>query len=100
MARHNSLRAMVLFGTLLAFSIITPPRELLPQGIERDKGQGDLHVFKGKAVERSTPGAKPAPPPSALSGLDLKKLVGSEPGSVFVKVTRILQSPTVARSFS
>jgi hypothetical protein len=85
---------VVLFGTLLAFSIITAPRELLPQGFERDKGRGDVHVFKGNAVERSTPGAKPAPPPSPLSVLDLKKLAGSEPGSVFVKVTP--KDPSVA----
>ncbi len=76
----------VVLAALLAFSIIIA-NELSAQGFDRDKGQSGVHVFKGNAVERATPGARPAPPPSALNALDLKKLAGAEPGSVFVKLT-------------
>jgi hypothetical protein len=76
--------------TLSACLIICPPSKLLAQGT-----QGNIHVFKGAGTDRSPRGRKPSAPTS-LNVLDLKKLagmVGSEPGTIFVKLTA--QAPSV-----
>jgi hypothetical protein len=88
MWRHNSFRLTVIaLVTFLGCLIISPPRKLLAQGGDRSNRQDGIHVFKGGGRDRST---VRKPGPTALGALDVKKLaglVGSAPGTVFVKLT-------------
>jgi hypothetical protein len=86
------LRIVIL--TLPAFLILCLPSRLSAQGGNRSNTQGSIHVFKGAGTDRSTRGRKPAP--TSLNALDLKTLagmVGSQPGTTFVKLTA--QDPSV-----
>jgi hypothetical protein len=95
MLRHNPFRPVVIASRgLSAFLIISSPCGLLAQGFERSGQQGDIPVFKGSGGERSTVGVKPPPAARSLNALDLKNLVGSDPGSVFVTVSP--RDPSVA----
>jgi len=78
----------------LAFLISSSSREILAQGTGRGGQQGDVPVFKGSGGERSTVGVKPPPGGTALGALDLKNLVGSNPGSVYVTLSP--RDPSVA----
>jgi hypothetical protein len=71
---------------LLGYLIISQPHNLA-QGGNQTRRQDGIHVFKGGGRNRL--GRKP-PGPTSLSALDLKKLaglVGSAPGSVYVKLS-------------
>lgn len=79
-----SFRPVVIASSAwLAFLITSSPRAVLAQGSERS----GIPVFKGAGAERSTLGVKPPPAATSLNALDLKKLVGSEPGTVFVTLS-------------
>ena len=83
-----SFRPVVIVSSVwLAFLIASSPREVLAQGSERTGKPGNVPVFKGTGGERSTLGVKPPPSATALNALELKNLVGSEPGSVFVTLS-------------
>jgi hypothetical protein len=69
---------------LIASLIIMPPLQRAHGGT----GRGGLQVFKGGGGELSVAGRKSGPPP--LTALDVKTLagmVGSQPGTVFAKLT-------------
>ena len=70
---------------VIAFLMSSSAREIVAQGSER-AGQS-IPVFKGTGGERSILGVKPPPGATALNALDLKKMVGAEPGSVFVTLS-------------
>ena len=78
--------AIIAMITLPACVVLGSPSKLLAQG----NAQGNIHVFKSGGGDRSSMGRKPPPAPAVLTQLDLKKLagmVGSEPGSVYAKLT-------------
>lgn len=78
---------MALIPTARRVAIVALVSVFIAGSSGRILAQGSAPIFKGAAVERSTPGVKPASGATALSTLDLKKLVGSEPGSVFVTLS-------------
>jgi len=88
MSHRNLFRAVVIaLVTLLGCLIVSSPRMLLAQGGDRSKKQEGIQVFKGGGRDRSTMGRKG---PTSLSAIDVKKLaglVGSAPGSVYVKLS-------------
>jgi hypothetical protein len=89
MLYHNSFRSVfIALVTLLGCLIAASPSKVLAQGVDRGKRQDGIHVFKGGGRDRSV-GRRPGGPTS-LTALDLKKLagmVGSAPGSVYVKLS-------------
>jgi hypothetical protein len=68
-----------------SFLVISSPQHILAQGSER-VGQ-PVPVFKASGAERSTLGVKPPPAATALNALDLKNLIGSNPGSIYVTLS-------------
>ena len=90
---HNTFRSVVIALVTLVGCLVAPPSKVLAQGTDRSKRDEAIRVFKGGGRDR--PSRKPAGPAS-LSALDVKKLagmIGSAPGSIYVKLSP--QEPSV-----
>src|SRR5262245_17250930 len=83
--RRTSHRGIVIALMTLIVSLAIVPA---PKPAHGGGGQAGLHLFKGVGGDLSIATRKPGPPP--LTAFDLKTLagmVGSEPGSLFAKLT-------------
>lgn len=96
MMQYVAFRPVLIVMIALPVSLtLGSPGKLSAQG-GGGKTQGNIHVFKGGGGDRSTQGRKPPRAPRVLNQLDLKTLaglVGSEPGTVYAKLTP--QAPSV-----